>query len=667
MPTRVWLRARGNRMHVSMHRYRREDHACAGALLDLAVVITDDPAVHSAAQDPAFVAAHPSWTLVSLYLNASEDTPMGVPDAKSNPEAKRSGLSTSEQWLASVLLLRHARHLFGSPRTHLFMMAAELSLGLRAVGAAAVREGRGFWEGELARLWSVDVPFAAGAFGFLGANLRPTTRARELPATASMTWSAGQKDLAPRRHLEREARQQSGARFPPATSRRTMEDTGAAQDGAGAAAVRTCDGDRVSVARDGDCRIDIMREREYLPSLAVIAAARARAERGDPLTADLEARLRALQETPTACSRARLARFPNHGAAASMNYLVIQLKRGLRDQRPVVFTGHWIYAGCVSQDLSCLFVPSSVCNTTGATAGAWSADGGERDWSIQSHGIHEVLGGTERGGSYPERQQEVDPAFVLPVYEAEGRGVFWYNSVVTGYALRLQPVVAAHVQRVASRLGLARQRYIGVQIRRGDACGQTRPCLDVRLYAEHVVRVARAYSLSWVYVSSDDPDASSELQAALDREWGGGGGEGNLTVVGQQLDRAFLAKNTEQCAVLANQGMRTSYGIDGARLGCEWIEDKLARASFAEKEHQSLGVVTDIEMLANASAFVGTFTSALNRVAFQLSFSRKGYVMPFVSLDIPWCWAGFHLIQVCTQGKRDTQGGDGDGSGGARQ
>ena len=121
-------------MHVSMHRYRREDHAIAGALLDLAVVITDDPAVHSAAQDPAFVAAHPSWTLVSLYLNASEDTPMGVPDAKSNPEAKRSGLSTSEQWLASVLLLRHARHLFGSPRTHLFMMAAELSLGLRAVG-----------------------------------------------------------------------------------------------------------------------------------------------------------------------------------------------------------------------------------------------------------------------------------------------------------------------------------------------------------------------------------------------------------------------------------------------------------------------------------------------------------------------------------------------------
>ena len=68
----------------------------------------------------------------------------------------------------------------------------------------------------------------------------------------------------------------------------------------------------------------------------------------------------------------------------------------------------------------------------------------------------------------------------------------------------------------------------------------------------------------------------------------------------------------------------------------------------------NLIIMDDIEMLANASAFVGTFTSALNRVAFQLSFSRKGYVMPFVSLDIPWCWAGFHLIQVCTQGKRET-------------
>lgn len=121
------------------------------------------------------------------------------------------------------------------------------------------------------------------------------------------------------------------------------------------------------------------------------------------------------------------------------------------------------------------------------------------------------------------------------------------------------------------------------------------------------------------------------------------GSEG-ITIVGQRLDRDFMAANTDQCATLANEGTRTLNF--GAHSGCEWIEDKLKRATSADKLAQSLGVIVDIEMLARASVFVGTFTSALNRVAFQLSFARKGYIKPFVSLDIPWCWAGFHLIQV---------------------
>ena len=120
--------------------------------------------------------------------------------------------------------------------------------------------------------------------------------------------------------------------------------------------------------------------------------------------------------------------------------------------------------------------------------------------------------------------------------------------------------------------------------------------------------------------------------------------DAEITVVGQRLDRQFMASNTEQCATLANEGTRT-LNFDPA-AGCEWIEDKLNRASAADKLAQSLGVVIDIEILARADAFVGTLTSALNRVALQLSFSRKGYVKPFISLDIPWCWAGFHLIQV---------------------
>jgi hypothetical protein len=58
-----------------------------------------------------------------------------------------------------------------------------------------------------------------------------------------------------------------------------------------------------------------------------------------------------------------------------------------------------------------------------------------------------------------------------------------------------------------------------------------------------------------------------------------------------------------------------------AHIGCEWIEDKLLRASRDDKRRQALGVVRDIDILARSDAFVGTFTSALNRVAFQVPVS----------------------------------------------
>ena len=50
--------------------------------------------------------------------------------------------------------------------------------------------------------------------------------------------------------------------------------------------------------------------------------------------------------------------------------------------------------------------------------------------------------------------------------------------------------------------------------------------------------------------------------------------------------------------------------------GCAWIEDKLARASPRDRHDQAAGVVVDVAALARAHAFVGTFTSALARLAY---------------------------------------------------
>ena len=51
-------------------------------------------------------------------------------------------------------------------------------------------------------------------------------------------------------------------------------------------------------------------------------------------------------------------------------------------------------------------------------------------------------------------------------------------------------------------------------------------------------------------------------------------------------------------------------------------------------------VLTDIETLANSSMLVGGFLSKVFRLAFELSYFWKAYVVPFQSIDISWCWAG---------------------------
>lgn len=143
-----------------------------------------------------------------------------------------------DKFVGALVLMRHARHIVGSPASHMFQLASEISGGLRFVkkalaarrtlnhsscdcdgsGAGSSRStkrssGRSTgrcsssggqtlcatatntsesvfkmeeesWDSQLTRMWSVDVPLSAGSFGFLGANLRPTARL-ELAETSS--------------------------------------------------------------------------------------------------------------------------------------------------------------------------------------------------------------------------------------------------------------------------------------------------------------------------------------------------------------------------------------------------------------------------------------------------------------------------------------------------
>ena len=52
----------------------------------------------------------------------------------------------------------------------------------------------------------------------------------------------------------------------------------------------------------------------------------------------------------------------------------------------------------------------------------------------------------------------------------------------------------------------------GVQVRRGDACGQTRPCIAVEEYVAAAARMAAHVQAQAVFLASDDPDTVLEAR-----------------------------------------------------------------------------------------------------------------------------------------------------------
>ena len=49
------------------------------------------------------------------------------------------------------------------------------------------------------------------------------------------------------------------------------------------------------------------------------------------------------------------------------------------------------------------------------------------------------------------------------------------------------------------------------------------------------------------------------------------------------------------------------------------------------------GVVDDLALLGRCDAYVGKFTSNLDRIAYSLLAARSGCLKPVVSLDSLWC------------------------------
>ena len=154
---------------------------------------------------------------------------------------------------------------------------------------------------------------------------------------------------------------------------------------------------------------------------------------------------------------------------------------------------------------------------------------------------------------------------------------------------------------------------IAVHLRYGDACGHNanhtgRRCGPVAEYVRAVVEMSAAYGYTQVAVASD----SAGAQASFLRRLPSGLNATLLTQPHQLYGDSVLAAGA-------------------------MVEDLMnANATVAWSMLETF--LLDVLRMARCEALVGKFTSNLSRLLFELMSARVGRVIPFVSLDAPWCF-----------------------------
>ena len=195
-----------------------------------------------------------------------------------------------------------------------------------------------------------------------------------------------------------------------------------------------------------------------------------------------------------------------------------------------------------------------------------------------------------------------DDAWVPPLGSKKERlpslGTLHFISILTSFAFQVRRDVR---QRMATRLSALRDfsttatPFLGVEVHR------TPPAGNLSGYLRAIERLAQLRSLRTVYVaSSDDARAAERLRRTLLARWP------SLHVAIQPAASVAIGEAAQTSTLVAS----------------------------AER------ALTDLHVLASATALVGSFASRTFRVAFELAYARRHRVVPFETVDgTAWCWA----------------------------
>mmetsp|Transcript_23068 Transcript_23068/g.62511 ORF Transcript_23068/g.62511 Transcript_23068/m.62511 type:complete len:161 (+) Transcript_23068:197-679(+) len=149
--------------------------------------------------------------------------------------------------------------------------------------------------------------------------------------------------------------------------------------------------------------------------------------------------------------------------------------------------------------------------------------------------------------------------------------------------------------------------------------------------------MAARYSIPRVFVATDSPGVVEEFRGLV-------AGLEVAAVPDDLFDRAELEDSIHKCS--RKHPHKTDDGTtleDGCSGNDAWLEHRLGRG-YIRGDALAMTTLLDVELMADADAFVGHFGSNLSRLAYMLMAARRRAAPPFTSLDGPWC---YHWRMCC--------------------
>ena len=311
------------------------------------------------------------------------------------------------------------------------------------------------------------------------------------------------------------------------------------------------------------------------------------------------------------------------------------LETGAALQTPSLetFTGFTADAPCEARDLSCFF----------SSFGADSAkQGAEGELALDDVDIADPNGIIND----VSRARHPDLAFVPPPYRA--RGWFWWASKVSELILQPSASLVAHTANVSAAIGLddalgrgvsggvdgggvngggggagSSAPVLGMHVRQGDACSSAetqrmaRTCSNLSTYVEAAMPMIRSAGVKVVYLATDSQQVIEDTRMFPHLR--------------------FIHMNTTRDPPGARLWDLRVRGIrPGQHPHAETTDEKASR--LAANHRVARDATVDAMLLSRADILVGKFTSNLFRTAYSLAAARCDCVVPFVSLDAPWCF-----------------------------